>query len=352
MEKYKETLEKLEKVVKGGQEYLEKSETLALGYVTHIVCPALRGVLRGLHLRIEERHKVDEKKEEFVIHYTSIAALVSMLQDASKEPEHEDKEMEKENKEPEPEPTPGDKKSSLRLYDSVHLNDPEEGSLLLRNLPRKYDWLLGKREESHAYIASFIMPDSIIKRDDLAFWCVYGMDGEGCSLLLQVPCRRLQKVLYGVMKVKYTVKLLRPVLDSLEPLVRIRKSPIRERVRKILSWAVWEYLEKIRYLYKSEAYKRESEYRFVVAESDISDKDKICFKDQDQDNSPARIRHYYVDEDLGLEVKNLLVTGSLITLGPCVSHPYNVKYFLKTLMRRANLYGPEIKFSKIPYRKS
>ena len=356
MEKYKEALGNLKAAVNHHQEYLEKSETLALAYVNDMVCPALRGVLRGLHLRIEERHKVDEKKERFVIHYTSIAALVSMLQDASKEPEHEDKEKERENKEPEREPTASHKKSSWRLYDSMHLNDPEEGSLLIRNLPRKYDWLLGKREESHAYIASFIMPDSIIKRDDLrddlAFWCVYGMDGEGCSLLLQVPCKRLQKVLYGVMKVKYTVKLLRPVLDSLEPLVRIRKLSIRERVRKILSWVVWEYLEKIRYLYKSEAYKRESEYRFVVAESDISDKDKICFKDRDQANSPARIRHYYVDEDLGLEVKNLLVTGSLITLGPCVSHPYNVKFSLKTLMRRANLYGPEIKFSEIPYRKS
>ena len=112
---------------------------------------------------------------------------------------------------------------------------------------------------------------------------------------------------------------------------------------------VWESLERIRYLYKNEAYEYENECRFVVAESNILDKDKICFEYQDRNNSPARIRHYYEHEELG--IKKLLVTGSSITLGPCVPYPYNMGYYLERLMQQVDLYGPKIKTSKIPYRK-
>ena len=66
-----------------------------------------------------------------MIHYTSVAALVSMIQDASQKAGKA--------KEPELELTVGDKKSLRRLYDSVHLNDPDEGNYLTSNmnLPKK-----------------------------------------------------------------------------------------------------------------------------------------------------------------------------------------------------------------------
>ena len=240
MEKSKEALEKLKVAVNGGREYLEKSGTLPLEYVTEIVFSALEDVLKYL---IAERHKVEESENKFVIHYTSIAALVSMLQDASK------KEQERGDKEPEPEPTPGDEKSSLRLYDSVHLNDPDEGNYFARhfNLPEKYDWM-GKKDVSHAYIVSFILPNS--KEDmsnNLIFWRTYGQEGEGCSLSLSVPRSRLQKVLYGTKEVKSTAEALMPVLDLLEPLVKIDNPLIQEK----LAETVWKSLEKIRYLYRS-----------------------------------------------------------------------------------------------------
>ena len=351
MKKYDEALEKLKATVIGSRGYLE-SKNLALKYVTEIVSPALREALEDLYLLIKKRHKVDEAKSEknnFVIHYTSIASLVSMLQDASKEPERKDKE--REDKDPEPDPTPGDKKSLWRLYDSVHLNDPEEGSFLIRNLPKKYDWL-GKREESHAYIASFVLPNGDSQEDmsnNLVFWRTYGQEGEGCSLSLRAPRSRLQKVLYGTEGLKYTKKNLRLVLDFLEPLVRIRKQPLRTDVRDILAKTVWEYLEKFRYLYKSEAYESENECRSVVAESDILDKGKIFFEDKNLNNSPIRIRHYYEHDDL--DIRELLATGSSITLGPRVPHADNVCYYLNTLRQRAGLDYQEINISKIPYRK-
>ena len=359
MEKSEEVLEKLKMAVDGSQDYLE-SKNLASEYVTNNVCPPLREALKILCIPIEEHHKVDEaesEKDNIVIHYTSISALVSMLRGASKESEYKDKERETENKKHESDIMLDDKKSLWRLYDSVHLNDPDEGNYFARNLnlPKKYDWLK-KEDVSHAYIASFILPNSDSREDmsdNLVFWRTYGREGEGCSLSLPIPRHRLQKVLYGTKGVKSAVGILRPaldfLLDSLEPLVRIREQPLRKNVREILAGVVWESLERFRYLYKSEAYRYEKECRFVIAESDIINKNKIFFEDENLNNSPIRIRHYYEHENL--DIRELLATGSSITLGPRVPHANNVCYFLNTLRERAGLVAQEIKISKIPYRK-
>ena len=103
--------------------------------------------------------------------------------------------------------------------------------------------------------------------------------------------------------------------------------------------------------YKSKVYKYEHECRFVLTESDIN-KDKICFECQDRNNSSARIRHYYEHEDFHLE--KLIQSGSSITFGPSVPVLYhdNVRYCIETLTKRVKGFSPEIKFSKISYRKS
>lgn len=184
------------------------------------------------------------------------------------------------------------------------------------------------------------------------FWCIYGKEGEGCSLKLRIPRDRLRKVLYGADKVNSTWKDLLTVLDDLysvlDPLVNIDKQPLKEIIQKNLAEVIWKFLARLRYLYKSEAYKYESECRFVIPELD-ADKDKICFEYQEQNNS-LRIRHYHGDD--ALKVENILTTGSLITLGPCVPHPYNMSYYIKSLLTKAGLGGPKVKTSKISYRKS
>ena len=337
MEKSEEVLEKLKVVVNGGRERLDRSGTLPLEYITDIVCPLLQDVLKGLCRRIEDRHKLDETENEnykYVIHYTSIATLVSMLQDASK----------------------GDKKSSLRLYDSVHLNDPDEGNYLARNLlPQKYNWL-GKTDVRHAYITSFIFPNSERDMsDNLVFWRTYGQEGEGCALSLRTPLSGLRKVFYGSEEesVKHTVKELQSVLEQLDPLVEIDNTSTRDSIQKELAETVWESLEKIRYLYKSEAYEYENECRFVIPELDIDDREKISIEYQDRNDSPARIRHYYENfEDKDFQLNKLMESGSSITLGPCVPYRDNVRYCIEELKRKAGLHGPEVKDSKILYQKS
>lgn len=379
------TMEDLQRIAKAGREYFDRYGELNLRwYVERFVMPVLKDVLKNLCLEIEERHKVDEpedEKDNFVIHYTSIGNLVSMLkreaknrQNAAKNEQNkvkdeqnatEDKQdvaKDEQESSKDEQNAIGERNASLRLYDSVHFNDPDEGNYFYRNLNlrKKYAWL-GEKRESHAYIASFILPDPKNKKrdmsDDLVFWRTYGKEGEGCSLKLRIPRDRLRKVLYGPNEVKCTGKDLRPVLEAIHPLVSIRKPSLKKEVREKLVEVIWKSLEKICYLYKSEAYEYESECRFVIPELEIEivDKDKICFEDQEQNNSTPRIRHYY--EDDALKVKNILTTGSLITLGPCVPYPYNMSYYhnmsyyLGNLLRKAGLFGPEIKISEISYRK-
>ena len=348
----REDMEKLKTFVKEGREHLERDGDLGLSYVDEIVIPALKEVLKDLCLEIEERHKLDEPEswqENFVIHYTSIDTLVSMLQQEAKNKQNAAKNKQNEAKD-EQESSKDEQNASLRLYDSVHFNDPDEGNYFFRNLnlPKKYDWL-GEKKESHAYIASFIIPDS--KRDmsdNLVFWRTYGREGEGCSLKLRIRRNRLRKVLYGADEVKCTGKTLRLVLDAIHSLVTIRKRSLKEKIREELAEAIWESLEGIRYLYKSDAYDYEHECRFIIPELD-ADKDKICFEYQEQNNSP-RIRHYC--EKGALKVKKMLISGSLVTLGPRVTYRSDVSNCLEVLRDRAGLeYRLQIKTSKISYRK-
>ena len=344
-------LEKLKTAVEEGREYFEKPEgatASALKYIDDRIIPPLKEALEEALEDCAERHKLAEAEEGEVdsfIHYTSIATLVSMLQNAS----------------------PSDEGSSLRLYDSIHLNDPDEGNYFGRNLnlPKEYGWLnekdppqkrniQEKKDKPYAYIASFIIPDTEKDMDDnLVFWRTYGKEGEGCSLSLKVPKGRLKKVLYGAEEVKETWKLLPPVLDPLRPLVEVSEQPIGENIQKKLAQVVWESLEEIRYLYKSEAYDYENECRFVLLESDIPNKDEICFEYQEQSGSSSRIRHYYEHKDLN--IRKLLTSGSSITIGPCVPYPNDVKYCLEALRRKANkrktdLIGPKVNISTIFYR--
>ena len=343
MNNREERMEKLKTRVEEGMRVLKKDEYLGLSYVDEIVIPALKEVLQDLCLEIEERHKLDEPEswqENFVIHYTSIDTLVSMLQQEAKNKQN----------------------ASLRLYDSVHFNDPDEGNYLVHNLlppnnvrnqnpPKTYGWS-DPTHAAHAYIVSFIIPDSDDKEDasdNLVFWRTYGKEGEGCSLKLHIPRDRLRKVFYGVDEMECTKQILSPVLEALSPLTNISKR-LGEDVREKLADIFCESFEGIRYLYKSEAYKYERECRFVMNKSDIIDESKIRFEYKEQDNSPPYLRHYYEDE--ALDIKKIMISGSSVTLGPCVPYRSDVSNCLEVLRDRAGIeYRLPIKTSKISYRK-
>ncbi len=334
MEESKTKLQNLEKSVEAALNRVKKHGTIDPGYLTDVVGEQLADALTDLFPQIEKRHEIEGDDETVtVVHYTSIATVFSMLEKTS-------------NK---------DKNNSLRLSDSVHFNDPDEGNYIIRNVPEKYKWLKENQEATtHAYIASFIYKPGEDVSDNLVFWRTYGREGEGCSLSVPILRSRLKRVLYDADEVERTFELLSPVLNFLDPLLGIKEESSRKNILPILAKIVWTPLEKFRYLYKSKAYEYESECRFVLDESYIRNKGDSHFELQDQNNSRARIRHYYIDEDLAVE--KLLISGSSITLGPCVANRDNVLYCLKELKERTQKkiegFSPEIKLSEISYQKS
>lgn len=364
MEKTGKWQEQIGAFIETSLEYLTKSRKLALASANRHLEKGLSDFLKKeFWHKIEKHHKIDDPnhddKKIHVIHYTSIANLVSMLNDVCDEPDREHKDGTEGNREKKTKPVA--EKSTLRLYDSFNLNDPDEGNYLIRHsdLFKKYCWLREGELSSHAYMSSFILPDNKKNMgDNLVFWRAYGQEGEGCSLSVPIPCRRLRKVLYGEKDWQPTIAVLGELLCFLDTLIKeYKKQPIKEYMEKYYidiekksAEIFFKFLEKIRYLYKSEAYAYEQECRFVIAEADIQEKSKIRFENQNWNNSSTRLRHYYEHEDL--EIKKLLVTGCTITLGPCVFQPHNVRYCLRSLMDRANLKGQEIRISEIPYRKS
>ena len=328
IKRFNESLERLKVSVEEARIRFERDKKLNPMYVTRFIGQKLDDVLENL---CAQRHSIEGIKSEeanFIIHYTSISTLFSLLYDTLNDNNYGN-----------------GSNNSLRLYDSIHFNDPDEGSYFTRNmnLPPKYSWL-HKQNTSHAYIASFIIPNSNIDiHDNLVFWRTYGHEGQGCSLKLRVPHDQLRKVLYGTDEVDSTVKMLLSVLDVLYPLINLDND-----IDRILIDSVWKSLEIIRYLYKDEAYEYEKEARIVVHKLRIHETD-LSFEYNDYENLFPYIRHYYQDERL--KVRDILVTGTLITLGPRVPYRDDVRYCIETMLRRAGLSGPEVRLSEIPYQK-
>ena len=211
-----------------------RSDNLAMPYVMEHVCPPLEKALKYVCAPIEEEHRVaspERPEDDYVVHYTSMAALVSMLQDATEERLR-------------------GKKALWRLYDSFHLNDPDEGTYFDRslNLQERYSWLKKEHGDvTHAYIASFVLPNAYKTEEDvsnsLLFWRAYGREGEGCSLRLPIQRSLLQRVLYGSDRVKNATETLRslldPLLDSVEPFGRDVQTPPFVDGSKRLSGTLW-----------------------------------------------------------------------------------------------------------------
>lgn len=341
MIRLEDTLSKLKTSVDNGVLLYTDREQLNR-YITDVVGANLEDVLRTLHVQIEKPHILCEEEvgnPNVAIHYTTIRVLASMLQEATNTPDQ----------------------SSLRLYDTNNFNDPDEGNFFNRNLGPKSpatDALLDIEYSPHAYIASFIIPrsktedrNSDTNRDmsnNLVFWRTYGDERQGCSLTLVVPRNKLRKVLYGRDAVRRTSGLLLPVLDSIHDCLKpILDLPSTDYIRDHLQRTICGHIDKVRYLYKSDAYDYERECRIVIPESEAN-KDLIRFQYDHSNSSGVSVKHYYEVE--ALRVRNIFLTGSVIRFGPRVSRPDNLRYYLQSLLDRIDRsYGPMFKTSKLPY---
>ena len=307
-------------------EWLSGLSDVRPAFVSRVVIPALDRAVQPLALEIEGRHIVDDDIEGTTLpatHYTSLETVLGMF---SQETEGGS--------------------ASLRLYDSLHSNDPEEGDFLANSLSStpEHRWLAEGSSGGHAYIASLIVDEQ--ERDlsnELLFWRTYGNEGAGCSLTMNVETKLLRRVLYGEEPVAATRDLLLPILDVVQPLAQLHES-----LRKEISDTIWRRLEAIRFLYKNSAYDFEHECRVVLTtDSTGYDQSKVRFEPRENGGPLSRVRHFYEMDELTL--KNTMTSRSKLVLGPCVPDQNSVKLYLEHLQRKAGINDFRIKASDIPY---
>ena len=163
------------------------------------------GIERVIARIAAELHGPGSSSISHLVHYTGTDVVFKMLNDRAEE-------------------------GGLRLYDTVHGNDPEEGTFLLLHWPDRENegpWMwqesangdsggdegleLKKQVEQglypgHAYVLSFVPSTYDEKNNDrIMFWREYGRQGAGCSL--SIPGNKLfaagkcslvpYRVLYG-----------------------------------------------------------------------------------------------------------------------------------------------------------
>lgn len=353
MQKLETLLDELETAFTAEPRYFQSSESLALAYFGVGVKPILKRVATEVRRLLNQQYTLDHQDaEESVIdrrvelvHYTTIESLVSILGGIDSLNDHirtlgDDRNDTRTSERRET--------SSIRLYDTEHFNDPDEGEYLVRSLclHEKYEWL----ERFHtptAYIASFIHADDNVRaRDDLVYWRTYGNDGGGCSISVSIPGKHVRKVLYGTdgsSRVGDVICLLLGRLDHI-----VSQCELPRTIHSELSNFVWELLQPFLFLHKNHAYQYERECRVVLL-LDGKSRGDLLFDCERRPNGPPRIRHYVEQEELA--ARNILVSGTCITLGPRVTHRGSVRLLIEALLRTSGL-PTQVKFSEISYRES
>lgn len=162
-------------------------------YLSLVLSPAITELLRGPCEEIAKTHRVESDETEiYLVHYTSLATLYSIIEKQIEwTRRHEQSTGPPRGVAPQETSLEVDILPELgpcfRLYDSAHVNDPQEGRYFTHHVPEEHKWL--EQFDTHrAYIGSFILPRTTTDDagDNLVFWRTYGREGEGCSISLAI----------------------------------------------------------------------------------------------------------------------------------------------------------------------
>ena len=288
----------------------------------------LRQALAALEDAILKPHKIPNKTR--VVHYTSVGVINSILGRLRTE-----------------------KNVSLRAYDTVHVNDPTEGRYFLDLFPYNVPWMRGKDvlhySASHAYVTSFVVDKTGDTHNRLEFWRAYGDEGQGCSLSFLVSEQHptLWSVTYDRRNMQPTVDIIVNAINQLKSLATAVRAQTRRRVEQRLKEMVWRVLNRIRYLYKSNAFAYEEECRFVPPIEQVEN--DVRFEYDDKGDRSPRIRHYVEHRELDIRAR-VLATDSRIMLGPTLYRADNVKYYFDRTIKNVAL-PTCVEVSRLPYQK-
>ena len=358
------TISALDRIVREALSFNQQHPSSIDSYVNYRVAKALRDVFRAM----QQPHDSTPDPNIHVVHYTSIRALFSMLTGHAQPP------------------SAGSRYTAsgfLRLYDASHFNDPEEGLYFFRQLTNhtangaaagaEHALLTQLIDRLNAddpsatraplgYIASFVIsstpvhhstsdtPPAIDNRaDNLVLWRLYGDQGRGCSLSIPTTAfahssLTLRNVLYGP----------KPVLDNLAPFLRALRAlrPLfsaTPTTHRLLTDTILDSLSTLRYLYKDSGYAYEHECRLVAFESDLLQSPN-CLRCEYQSYASTHGDLRLFGQHSDLQTDNLLISGSTITLGPCVPHYHHLARAITKLFHDANIGVPPIRRSAAPYR--
>ena len=254
----------------------------------------------------------------------------------------------------------------FRMYNYEMANDPEEGNIKpqewtkfeqhARDLCRGFgddsssddivNGSISNRRRS-TYGCSFSTNGKGVE-DDLMFWRLYGGDGNGCSLRLGTWPKHIYKVRY-MGKDDSNNKMLdeSEVTGRLDHLLECMKKAIskapkecRVSVCQSMKRALDHVLEGYFHLVKSDAYQHEQEWRMISVNPD----EKFVKYSVGED----RIVRRYIE---GEKMKNLLITGSQITLGPRVSNIEAAKRYVQQKVRKHGMNATMVSISSKNYRR-
>ena len=290
----------------------------------------------------------DDKK--YLVHYTTIDALFSLLSCPINTTNHFSLSSASQ---------PDDRPGFLRLYDTLHSNDPNEGQLLVSSTESVHRFttehnalwkLLEDRSNLPAYIASFRGVSHIEGADDLVFWRTYATEGKGCALVF--PISFIDQAV-PVLQVQYGEESKRLALDHfLAVFDGISSAPAIQRHGFVYSGGevpkyVSSALSPIPYLHKSLDYEFENEVRVVVPYVDL-DPNALFGHYMFEPTLGSKLRHFA--HIPGLDIMNLLRTNSVLYLGPAVAEKNNLVFVLERRLHHFGLVGTKILASKIDYR--
>ena len=291
------------------------------------------------------------KSINFLVHYTSIDALYSMLGLATNSDD----------------PVPSSPKNTqqvlanrgfLRMYDTYHSNDPNEGLFFVGSVPQDHAFLttrpslweiLQRRSKNPAYVASFRGVSKRDEVDNLVYWRTYGREGKGCAIVIPVstmpPKAPLYEVRYGENEVVSTIDYLANLFEELSSLPVLREPSLKDTYANVPKY-VESILSPIIYLHKSRDYVFEREVRLVAPSVDLPARSLFFQRVEDRD-SGVTIRHFaHLPE---LNIGNILRTDSVIMFGPAVRSRRNLEFVLGERLIQLALVGVTFEKSKIAY---
>ena len=299
-------------------------------------------LLTDLQMRVndfEKEHLVSSKL--CLVHYTSLKTIYSILTNDKKDKLDSINYQGKDK----PDNSQNCNRTSLgflRLYDSLSLSDPDEGDYLKNNIIKKYRWLKKTKQKTYAFICSFVSGKEDIG-DKLQYWQSYGADGLGCSI--QPPDTSSCKKICS--RVKYGQDGITGIENKFQSYFRLGKELFEKlpnkKQKEEFATEFWGEFDSIKFLYKSDDYKHEKEFRYVV----VPDKGELIRYDFKTEG--PHMRRYILRKEL--QADEILGSVSKIIIGPRVQDKERICLYLDELAKQTNLHGAEFIPSSISYQK-